>query len=310
MIVTVTLNTAVDKLYLVDKLADYTVMRVNRVSNTAGGKGLNVSKVAAIAGEPVTATGFVGGFNGRYVESMLKEQGVETRLTHIAAETRSCINIREESTGRHTEFLEPGAAVTPEELERFWEDFCAASEGAKVVTISGSVPKGTPPDFYGRLIRYAKERGIRVLLDTSGQLLRDGAAARPTLIKPNTDEIEQLLGAPAKSEEELIAAAEKLRDGGIEIVVISLGKDGALIACRDGVFRGVTPDIPVVNTVGCGDSMVAGFAVGLCRGYSLPETIRFAMAVSTANALTMETGYFKTEDLESLLGQVSVHKIK
>ena len=310
MIVTVTLNTAVDKLYLVDKLADYTVMRVNRVSNTAGGKGLNVSKVAAIAGEPVTATGFVGGFNGRYVESMLKEQGVETRLTHIAAETRSCINIREESTGRHTEFLEPGAAVTPEELERFWEDFCAASEGAKVVTISGSVPKGTPPDFYGRLIRYAKERGIRVLLDTSGQLLRDGAAARPTLIKPNTDEIEQLLGAPAKSEEELIAAAEKLRDGGIEIVVISLGKDGALSACRDGVFRGVTPDIPVVNTVGCGDSMVAGFAVGLSRGYSLPETIRFAMAVSTANALTMETGYFKTEDLESLLGQVSVHKIK
>lgn len=310
MIVTVTLNTAVDKLYLVDKLADYTVMRVNRVSNTAGGKGLNVSKVAAIAGEPVTATGFVGGFNGRYVESMLKEQGVETRLTHIAAETRSCINIREESTGRHTEFLEPGAAVTPEELERFWEDFCAASEGAKVVTISGSVPKGTPPDFYGRLIRYAKERGIRVLLDTSGQLLRDGAAARPTLIKPNTDEIEQLLGAPAKSEEELIAAAEKLRDGGIEIVVISLGKDGALIACRDGVFRGVTPDIPVVNTVGCGDSMVAGFAVGLSRGYSLPETIRFAMAVSTANALTMETGYFKTEDLESLLGQISVHKIK
>ena len=310
MIVTVTLNTAVDKLYLVDKLADYTVMRVNRVSNTAGGKGLNVSKVAAIAGEPVTATGFVGGFNGRYVESMLKEQGVETRLTHIAAETRSCINIREESTGSHTEFLEPGAAVTPEELERFWEDFCAASEGAKVVTISGSVPKGTPPDFYGRLIRYAKERGIRVLLDTSGQLLRDGAAARPTLIKPNTDEIEQLLGAPAKSEEELIAAAEKLRDGGIEIVVISLGKDGALIACRNGVFRGVTPDIPVVNTVGCGDSMVAGFAVGLSRGYSLPETIRFAMAVSTANALTMETGYFKTEDLESLLGQVSVHKIK
>ena len=179
-----------------------------------------------------------------------------------------------------------------------------------MVTISGSVPKGTPPDFYGRLIRYAKERGIRVLLDTSGQLLRDGAAARPTLIKPNTDEIEQLLGAPAKSEEELIAAAEKLRDGGIEIVVISLGKDGALIACRDGVFRGVTPDIPVVNTVGCGDSMVAGFAVGLSRGYSLPETIRFAMAVSTANALTMETGYFKTEDLESLLGQVSVHKIK
>ncbi len=310
MITTVTLNTAVDKLYLVDKLTDYAVMRVNRVSNTAGGKGLNVSKVAAIAGEKVTATGFVGGFNGQYVESMLKEQGVIPQFTHIQAETRSCINIREESTGRHTEFLEPGAAVSEDELEQFYANYCNCVDNSRVVTISGSVPKGTPADFYSCLISYAKKQGKPVILDTSGQLLKDGVSALPTMIKPNTDEIGQLLGTSIESREQLIEAAEKLHQTGIEVVVISLGKEGALIVCNDGVFQGTTPDIPVVNTVGCGDSMVAGFAVGFSRGYSMEETIRFAMAISTANALTMETGYFKTEDLESLLTQVSVHKIK
>lgn len=310
MITTVTLNTAVDKLYLVDKLSDYTVMRVNRVSNTAGGKGLNVSKVAAIAGEKVTATGFVGGFNGQYVESMLKEQGVVPSFTHIQAETRSCINIREESTGRHTEFLEPGAAVSDNELEQFYTNYCGCVDNSRVVTISGSVPKGTPADFYSRLISYAKKQGKPVILDTSGQLLKDGVSALPTMIKPNTDEIGQLLGTSIESREQLIEAAEKLHQTGIEVVVISLGKEGALVVCKEGIFQGTTPDIPVVNTVGCGDSMVAGFAVGFSRGYSMEETIRFAMAVSTANALTMETGYFKTEDLESLLTQVSVHKIK
>lgn len=310
MITTVTMNTAVDKLYLVDKLDDYTVMRVNRVCNTAGGKGLNVSKVAAIAGETVFATGFVGGFNGQYVESLLKEQGVIPRLTHIQAETRSCINIREESTGRHTEFLEPGAAVSEEELERFWNDFCESVKESRVVTISGSVPKGTPRGFYAKLIAHAKNLGKKVILDTSGQLLQDGVSALPTMIKPNTDEISQLLGRTVESREELIDAALELHHSGIEFVVISLGKDGALVACRDGVFRGITPDIPVVNTVGCGDSMVAGFAVGFSREMDTMEMIRFAMALSTANALTMETGFVKTEDLEMLLTQVSVQKIR
>ena len=111
MITTVTLNTSVDKLYLVEKLEDYTVMRVKKVSNTAGGKGLNVSKVAYLLGEKVSALGFAGGFNGSYVSSLLEAQGIRAGFTRIQAETRSCINIRELSTGRHTEFLEPGAPV-------------------------------------------------------------------------------------------------------------------------------------------------------------------------------------------------------
>lgn len=309
MILTVTLNPSVDKLYLVDRLEKDTVMRVKEVHNTAGGKGLNVSKVAARLGEPVTACGFLGGFNGAYVRSLLESEGITPAFTEVRAETRSCINIRDTGTGRHTEFLEPGAAVVPDEVERFWESYRELACRADVIAISGSMPQGVPADFYGRLIAFARQQGKTVLLDTSGRTLADGLKAGPSLIKPNTDEIGQLFGATITSMQERIDAAKVLRAKGVGTVVISLGKDGALIVCEEGVFRGVTPDIPVVNTVGCGDSMIAGFAAAMRREAPMEEAIRLAMAVSTANALTVETGSFRQEDLERLLGQVQVEKL-
>ncbi len=309
MITTVTLNTSVDKLYLVDKLEDFTVMRVKEVHNTAGGKGLNVSRVAALLGEQVTALGFAGGFNGQYAEALLKKDGIESAFTTIQSETRSCINIRETSTSKHTELLEPGAMVTETEADQFLLEYQNRIEQADVITISGSVPQGIPIDFYAKLIDYAKQKQKPVLLDTSGKLLIEGIKAKPTLIKPNTDEIAQLFGRPVCSAEDVVQAALALQKDGIENVVVSLGKDGALAACKEGIFRCKTPDIPVVNTVGCGDSMIAGFAAAMRRKLPIEETIKLAMAVSTANALTMETGNFRQEDLETLLTQVQVKKL-
>lgn len=309
MITTVTLNTAVDKLYLVEDVQPDTVMRVQRVSNTAGGKGLNVSKVAALCGAPVRAMGFLGGFAGGYVRSLLSAQGITPTFTEISGETRSCINIRNMATGRHTEYLEPGVPVTSEELNAFLQEFTKAVPDASVITVSGSVPKGTPNSFYATLVQTARNAGKPLLLDTSGALLRNAVAAKPTLIKPNTDEIEQLLGARPNTREEMLAAAEKLHKNGIDYVILSLGAQGALMACREGNFWGITPDIPVVNTVGCGDAMMAGFAVSMAKNKSPEEMLRFATAVSTANALTIPTGYFEQPDLERLLTQVKVEKL-
>ena len=157
MITTVTLNTLVDKLYLVEKLEDYTVMRVKKVSNTVGGKGLNVSKVAYLLGEKVSALGFAGGFNGSYVSSLLEAQGIRAGFTRIQAETRSCINIRELSTGRHTEFLEPGAPVTHAECDEFLSGYRKTLPNSQVVTNSDSVPVGVEMDFYGKLVSLAKQ---------------------------------------------------------------------------------------------------------------------------------------------------------
>ena len=309
MILTVTLNVAVDKSYVLDQpihVGD--VMRVKTCCNTAGGKGLNVSKVIKQCGEDVLATGFTGGFNGAYVEHMLREKGVESRFVHVAAETRSCINILA-SDGTTTEFLERGLPVTKEETQRFLEEFQNLLPGCEAVVMSGTAPQGVPADIYARLVMLAKEAGVKPLLDTSGAFLSEGCKAAPWLIKPNEEEISQLLGREVGSEEELIRAAQDLCRSGIAFVVISLGAEGSLTVCGDGVFRAVAPDVPVVNTVGCGDSMMGAMAVAAVGGMGVEDMLRYATAVSAANAMNLETGYFRQEDFQAVLPQVRVKRV-
>ena len=295
MITTITLNVAVDKAYVIGKLTDHTVMRVNRCTNTAGGKGLNVAKVVHLCGEEVQATGFVGGFNGAYVEDMLKKQNIPSRFVHVQGETRSCINVLDEDGGS-TEFLEPGEPIRPEEVQEFLDQFDDIIADSSVVTISGSVPKGVDVTMYAKLIEKIKAQGKKVVLDTSGALLKESIKACPTMVKPNTDEIEDLLGIKVNNHKDLVEGAKKLHEMGIPVVVVSLGGDGALVVSDEGVFRGQPPKIEVVNTVGCGDSMTAAFAVAFARGLSVQEALRYAIAVSAANAMTMETGRFREED--------------
>lgn len=308
MIATVTLNVAVDKAYVVDSLNKGQVMRVQKCTNTPGGKGLNVAKVAKLCGEEVLATGFVGGHAGAYVEDMLNAIAVPNAFVHTANETRSCINILA-ADGSSTEFLEPGAPVTEEEVAQFLEKFKDIVNTSDVLTISGSVPKGVDTDIYGRMVAYAKSQGKPILLDTSGELLKKGVSSCPTMIKPNDDEIEALLGVPVTNREEILAGARKLHEMGIAYVVVSLGADGAMVVCEEGVFHGRPPKIEAVNTVGCGDSMLAAFAVGFARGYSIQDSLKYAVAVSAANALTMATGHFEIEDMEKIYPAVTVEKL-
>lgn len=309
MITTVTLNVAVDKAYVIGEFQQGEVMRVQKCTNTPGGKGLNVAKVARLCGEDVLATGFVGGHSGAYVEDMLNEQGVPNRFVHVAGETRSCINVLA-ADGSSTEFLEPGAPVSEAEVEKFLEEFDGIVKESDVITISGSAPKGVDVGIYARLIERAKEMGTPVILDTSGQLLEEGIKACPTMIKPNSDEIQALLGVSIHNEEELIRSGMELQAKGIQYVVISLGARGALVITEDHVYHGMPPKITPVNTVGCGDSMVAAFAVGMKRGYSVEETLRYAVSVSSANALTMATGNFNEEDRKMLYDNVTVEMIR
>ena len=309
MIISVTLNASVDKLYFVGSLKPFEVMRVGEVCNTAGGKGMNVARAASITGERVAAMGFVGGHNGELFESLINEENIEKHFTRVKSETRCCVNVRDRQTNRSTEFLEPGQPVAEDETEAFLRAYAALLPSADIVTISGSMPKGVPPDFYGTMIKKAKEQGKPVILDSSGEALRLAIPCGPALIKPNKDEICQLMGRKPASLNELAGASDALRRMGAGAVAVSLGRDGVLVNCAEGVFRGITPDIPVVNTVGCGDSMVAGFAVSMARHKVAEEAIRFAVAVSTANALTAKTGFFRKEDLNNLLNMVKVERL-
>lgn len=309
MITTVTLNVAIDKLYIVEDYKPYEVMRVKECTSTPGGKGLNVTKVAKLLGQEVTATGFVGGHAGEWVLEALDAEGIRHDFVKVKNETRTCINIKDLSTGKHTEFLEPGAPLSKEQEEAFLKLFETVIADSQVVTISGSIPQGISKDIYCKLINSCKAKGKRVLVDTSGELLASVIESAPTLIKPNIDELKAITNKSLETIEEIIATAKVIKEKGIELVAISLGKEGVLVISDEGVYQGIPPQIEAINTVGCGDSMIAGFAVGLSRNDSIADMIRMAVAVSAANALTQATGYFKEEDYHTLLNRVMIKKL-
>ena len=310
MILTVTANAAIDKRYVVKNFGRGEVNRVKTCEANAGGKGINVARVASLAGADVMATGFLGGHAGRFIRERVEALGVRDEFIWCEGESRTCINIWDEEKGEQTEFLEPGFTVTEADCDRLAEKVISLLPECSVLTISGSTPGGAGPGLYRRMIREAREAGVPVLLDTSGTLLAECIAERPSLIKPNIDEIRQLTGRPMESREEILAAAAELHDAGIPTVVISLGGRGSLVSSQEGIFDVKVPKLETVNTVGCGDSMIAGFAAGISRGLSLEETIRLASAVSAANALRQETGFIDRKDADRLLPQIRIERIR
>lgn len=309
MILTATLNAAIDKRYVVDGFQVGEVNRVRECAYTPGGKGLNVSKPASIAGAKVTATGFVGGHAGHYIEDSLKPFGIKSEFYHMAEESRSCINIWDEVNHVQTEFLEPGFTVSGEDFAKFEEKFSELVQKADVIAMSGSVPKGLDGTAYQRLVKICKAAGKPVILDTSGKLLELGIQACPTMIKPNIDEIRMLTGKTCDHLEDMVEAAKEIHENGVDIVAVSLGGDGSFVVCDEGIFRAEVPKIDAVNTVGCGDSMIAGYALGISEGLSVKETLRKASAISAAAALREETGFFVKEDMERILPQVKITEL-
>lgn len=309
MILTVTLNAAIDKRYVVEGAGIGRVNRVMECSFCPGGKGLNVSKPAAIFGADVVATGFVGGYAGSYIENALKPLGIRPAFYHMKEESRSCINIWDRVNHIQTEYLEPGFTVGREDFEAFLGQFRTLIQEADVVAISGSVPRGLDGSAYRDLIGICKEAGKKVILDTSGDLLEAGIQARPTMIKPNIDEIGMLTGKTCNRFDDMLDAARRVQAGGIELVAVSLGDEGAFVVSDEGVFRARVPKIDAVNTVGCGDAMIAGFAMGLGQGLPVPECLRQASAISAAAALHEETGFFLMEDRVRIYPMIEIEKV-
>lgn len=310
MIATVTLNASIDKAYqLACPLVDGTVMRVETCIDNAGGKGMNAARAVATCGEDVLATGFVGGNNGRLLCELLDADGIAHDFVHVAAETRCCVNVLEPD-GRSTEFLEPGRPVSEADVAAMREKIAEVAARADVVTFNGSAPAGAGEDIYRTLVEVVRAAGKPAILDTSGKLLVGSLAARPTMIKPNTDEICAILGKKPESIDEIVAAAREVHERhGIEKVVVSLGGDGSVMACSEGVFRGRAPKIDVVNPVGSGDTMVGAFAVAMARGMSVEEQLAYAMSCASANCLTASTGHFDMAVADELRSGTSVERV-
>lgn len=312
MILTVTLNPTVDISYYIPSLTPGEVIRVQEKAEHAGGKGINVAKIAKLLKQNVIATGFLGGSNGDYINSTLIKAGIISSFVMVDDETRTCISVNDILSGKQTELLEAGSLATEEMQDEFVEHYCQLLNDCEYVVLAGSVPPGIDTSFYPKLIKLAKSAKKFVVLDTSDKLLKAAIDLCPEdidVIKPNRDELSVCLGRKIKTLEETIAAAKEIQAKGIKTVIVSLGKDGAVFIMENEVYRGTTPDIKIVNTVGCGDSLVAGYVTGIMRKYSIEDRIKLAMAVSTANALSKEIGSFKNSDLEDLLNKVTAIKL-
>lgn len=308
MILTVTLNAAIDKRYVIN---DFKIDEVNRATECAyfaGGKGLNVSRTATIAGADVLATGFVGGHAGEYILEELTKQGIRSDFVKVEGESRSCLNIYDAINKTQTEILEPGVTISTDDLELFIKKYDSILTNCNVVAISGSVPKGLGTDVYPALVKLAKEKGKKVICDTSGALLEEVIKHGPSMIKPNADEIKMLTGKDADSEAELIEAGREFVKSGVEQVIISLGASGSLLIREDVVLKASVPRIDAVNTVGCGDCMTAGFAMAFEQNMTPEDSLRHASAMSCAAAMTEETGFLRMEDYNRIYNQIVIEK--
>jgi tagatose 6-phosphate kinase len=307
-ILTVTLNAAIDKRYDVPEITVGHVQRVTRVLASAGGKGLNVSRSALLCGQSVIATGFVAGFAGQFVTSEVSAAGMRDEFVRVAGETRTCINIID-STGRSTEFLEPGVTVTPDDLSVLIRRITDLLPSVEAVTLSGSAPAGCPQDVYAPLVRAAVASGMPVLLDTSGALLAAGIAAGPTVVKPNQEELAALVGAQLISREDIVAAARRVCAQGPEWVVVSLGAGGAVAVSLHRAVHVAASPVTALNTVGCGDVLVGGLATGLASGLDVADALPLAVRVSAAAAAHPETGVFDPAFAAGLETHVTVINI-
>ena len=250
----------------------------------------------------------MGGHTGRLLCDLLARDGIAERFVRTEAETRCCVNVLEPS-GRSTEFLEPGREVSGTEVGALLERIGELAAKADVITLSGSVPKSMAYDVYADLVGRVRAAGKPCILDTSGTLLEQGIRALPTMVKPNADEIGQVLGRSVSGVDEICAAARELHDRGIEQVVVSLGGDGAVMACAAGLFRGRAPRIEVVNPVGSGDTMVGAFAVAIARGLAPADQLAYAMSCASANCLSASTGRFDPSVAADLLAGTVIERI-
>ncbi|WP_406726817.1 1-phosphofructokinase family hexose kinase [Streptomyces sp. GD-15H] len=302
MILTVTLNTALDITYRVPALRPHASHRVTEVIERPGGKGVNVARVLAALGHEVTVTGFTGGLTGRLLrEGLTATPGLTDALVPVSGTTRRTVAVVDERSGTTTQLNEPGPTVSPAEWNAFQEVYEDLLTVVSAVALCGSLPPGVPVGAYAGLARTARAAGVPVLLDTSGAALRRGVAGRPDIVKPNAEELAELTGSHEPSR-----ATQDARRRGAGAVVASLGPQGLLAVTPEGRWRATPPAALRGNPTGAGDSLVAGLLSGLVDHLPWPARLTRAAALSAATVLAPAAGEFDPEAYEDLLHRITV----
>lgn len=300
MIYTVTLNPSIDYIVDVNELKLGELNRMTRDLKLPGGKGINVSRILNELGVKNRAVGFLGGFTGRYIEDMLRAHSVDSEFVFIEEDTRINIKLKH---GEETEINGQGPAITAAESAKLLEKLSGLSPG-DVVVLAGSAPPSLGPDYYSRLIQAVVHSGAEFVIDTTGQALLNALDQRPLLVKPNHHELAELFGVTIGSREELIHYGRKLLERGAKHVLISMAGEGALLITDTEVYHANVPAGLVRNSVGAGDSMIAGFVGTLALTGDVQAAFRAGVASGSATAFSDDLA--TREDIERLRPQVTV----
>ncbi|MFB5188701.1 1-phosphofructokinase family hexose kinase [Alicyclobacillus fastidiosus] len=314
-VVCVTLNAAIDRTYYHEDLRIGHINRVQKVVSQAGGKGNNVARAIHRLGGCVTATGFVAGQNGQFIEVGLQKEGIATAFCTVpAGESRVCLTLVDAANHTATEFMEPGVAITMRDVEQLCQQLKGMVEPGSFVIFSGSLPPGCTISAFAHLIEVTQRLGARVVVDTSGDALIHAARCRPYAMKPNEHEVEALLANASGAESELPADREtKLRDmlvqlqqSGVALPIVTLGSNGCIACDHDTIYRVHAPEVSVKNAVGSGDCFLGGVVYGLATGQSISSALAIGTAAGAVNATKESAGMIQHEEVMHLAGQIQV----
>lgn len=305
MIITVTMNPAIDKTVELDRFNHGGLNRIKKVTVDAGGKGINVSKtIHALGGESV-ATGFLGGNNGNSILNQLEEIGITTDFVKVDSETRVNTKVIEES-GIVTELNECGASISITAIDELLLKLDCYLNEKSLLALSGSIPSGVSKDIYKKLTEYAHDKGAKVFVDADGELFAEALKASPDIIKPNKVELEKYVGYALDSESKIVKAGKQLLKEGVKTVIISLGSEGAYFMDKTHTLYSPGLVVKAHSTVGAGDAMVAAFSYGIDSGYSMEDCAKLGIATSAGAVTTVGTKPPTREVVDELLGLVTM----
>jgi len=305
VIVTFNPNTAIDYTLKVAKFELNTTIRADAYAWGMGGKASDAAWILGKLGEPVLALGFAAGDNGLRMQSMLRERGIKTDFVWVDGETRLNVVIVCTAEGQTT-FTAPGLHVSPSHVTELISRYKKALAVASCVVIGGSLPLGITPDLYKKTISFARQRSIPVIFDSSGAMLAAGLKAKPSLIKPNLDEITSLLGYRPGSRDEIMQAVKDICKAYAVDMILTLGEEGAIASLSRRLYSIEPLFVPVESAAGAGDGVLAGMALAISRQEPLERGLTYGFALAGAIVQTLATADFRMEDYENLVQRISV----
>ncbi|WLR51789.1 1-phosphofructokinase [Bacillus tianshenii] len=300
MITTCTLNPSIDYFVQLDSLNIGEVNRMNADKKVPGGKGINVSRVLTRLGIANKATGFLGGFTGDFIESELRSEQIEADFVKVRDDSR--INIKFQGI-EETEVNGQGPRINEENLQQLFQKLDSL-QADDILVLAGSIPSSLPDNLYEDLTKRLTAQHVKVVVDATKKALKSVLPHHPFLIKPNHHELGELFGVTIEAAEQAVPYGKKLIELGAQNVIVSMAGDGALLFTKDGVYFANVPNGKVQNSVGAGDSVVAGFIAAYSKGQAVQEAFRYGVTAGSASAFS--TGFCTAELIEQYINQVNV----